>query len=114
MLRVGHMDMPALSKLRRRRVSDSVPASTFMRYTRPIAAKEPRMIAIHERVESLCRSAAVGADDTDDTSFVSSVPFEALRIGAAAVYCSDGRYGDQMDEFLHLGLGFPRYDRLAV
>src|SRR5687768_6744688 len=47
-------------------------------------------------------------------AFVSDVPFEAERIGAAAVYCSDGRYGDQIDEFLHRGLGLPRYDRVAV
>ncbi|MDB5295001.1 MAG: hypothetical protein JWO31_984 [Phycisphaerales bacterium] len=47
-------------------------------------------------------------------AFVSGVPFEADRVGAAAVYCADGRYGDQMDEFLHLGLGLPRYDRMAV
>ena len=47
-------------------------------------------------------------------TFMSTVPFEAERIGAAAVYCSDGRYGDQMDEFLHRALGFPRYDRVAA
>jgi hypothetical protein len=47
-------------------------------------------------------------------AFVSSIAFDAERVGAAAVYCADGRYGDQMDEFLHLGLGFPRYDRVAV
>jgi hypothetical protein len=52
---------------------------------------------------------SASADD-----FVSSIPFEAERVGAAAVYCADGRYGDQMDEFLHLGLGLPRYDRVAV
>ena len=46
--------------------------------------------------------------------FTSAIPFDAERIGAAAVYCSDGRFGDQMDEFLHLGLGFPRYDRVAI
>src|SRR4051812_44179087 len=46
--------------------------------------------------------------------YVSSIPFEAERVGAAAVYCADGRFGDQMDEFLHLGLGLPRYDRVAV
>ena len=45
--------------------------------------------------------------------FVSSVPYEAERIHAAAVYCSDGRVGDQIDDFLHNGLGFPRYDRVA-
>jgi hypothetical protein len=47
-------------------------------------------------------------------AFVSAEPFEHERIGAAAVYCSDGRYGEQMDEFLHKGLGLPRYDRVAV
>ena len=51
---------------------------------------------------------------TRQTTYVSDIPFEAERIGAAAVYCSDGRYGDQIDEFLHAGLGFPRYDRVAV
>jgi hypothetical protein len=47
-------------------------------------------------------------------AFVSDLPFDTERIGAAAVYCSDGRYGDQIDEFLHRGLGLPRYDRVAV
>jgi hypothetical protein len=43
----------------------------------------------------------------------SPIPYEAARINAAAVYCSDGRIGDHMDEFLHQGLGLPRYDRVA-
>jgi hypothetical protein len=42
------------------------------------------------------------------------VLFDETRLGAAAVYCSDGRFGEQMDEFLHEGLGLPRYDRVAV
>jgi hypothetical protein len=46
--------------------------------------------------------------------FVSQLPFDDRRVGAAAVYCSDGRYGEQMDEFLHAGLGLPRYDRVAL
>jgi len=46
--------------------------------------------------------------------FVSQIAFDEHRVGAAAVYCSDGRYGEQMDEFLHAGLGLPRYDRLAL
>lgn len=45
--------------------------------------------------------------------FVSSIPYEDERIHAAAVYCSDGRLGDHIDEFLHRGLGLPRYDRVA-
>jgi hypothetical protein len=46
--------------------------------------------------------------------FVSSVSFDPDRIHAAGIYCSDGRFGEQMDEFLHEGLGLPRYDRLAL
>ena len=47
-------------------------------------------------------------------TYTSPTAFDAERIGAAAVYCSDGRYGDQMDEFLHKALGLPRYDRVAA
>jgi hypothetical protein len=47
------------------------------------------------------------------TPYVSRLPYEAARIYAAAVYCSDGRLGDHVDEFLHNGLRLPRYDRLA-
>ena len=39
--------------------------------------------------------------------------FDGARIHAASIYCSDGRFGEQMDEFLHQGLRLPRYDRLA-
>ncbi|HUG94285.1 MAG TPA: carbonic anhydrase [Planctomycetaceae bacterium] len=47
-------------------------------------------------------------------SFESAVPFDARRVQAAAVYCSDGRWGEQVDDLLHNALGLPRYDRLAV
>jgi hypothetical protein len=46
--------------------------------------------------------------------YESTVPYEDARIRAAAVYCSDGRLGDQCDDFLHNALGLPRYDRVAV
>lgn len=46
-------------------------------------------------------------------SFTSALPYEAARVYAAAVYCSDGRIGDHVDDFLHRGLGLPRYDRVA-
>jgi hypothetical protein len=46
--------------------------------------------------------------------FESSVKFESSRIHAVAVYCSDGRFGEQVDELLQTHLGLPRYDRLAV
>src|SRR3954451_14920912 len=46
--------------------------------------------------------------------FISDQPFEEARIGAASIYCSDGRFGEQIDDFLHRGLKLPRYDRLAL
>ena len=46
--------------------------------------------------------------------YASPLSFEAGRIGAAAVYCSDGRFGEPFDDFLHNALKLPRYDRLAV
>jgi hypothetical protein len=52
--------------------------------------------------------------DPPGVVYRSGVGFDERRVGAAAVYCSDGRFGEQMDEFLHAGLGLPRYDRLAV
>jgi hypothetical protein len=36
------------------------------------------------------------------------------RIRAGAVYCSDGRLGEHMDDFLQRVLELPRYDRLVV
>ena len=46
--------------------------------------------------------------------FHSTVPFDDDRIHAAAVYCSDGRFGEHFDEFLQHFLQLPRYDRVAV
>ncbi|MGO9113905.1 MAG: carbonic anhydrase [Thermoguttaceae bacterium] len=54
----------------------------------------------------------VSRDDT--TVFESSVRFDENRIRAAAVYCSDGRFGEQIDDFLHNALRLPRCDRLVV
>ncbi len=41
-------------------------------------------------------------------------PFTTERIGAAAIYCSDGRFGEAFDDFLHNELGLPHYDRVAI
>ena len=46
--------------------------------------------------------------------YESRIPYEATRIGAAAVYCSDGRVGEHFDDFLQDGLKLPRYDRVAL
>lgn len=46
--------------------------------------------------------------------FQSSVKYDPARIHAAAVYCSDGRVGEQFDDFVQNGLNLPRYDRVAL
>src|SRR5437867_6128241 len=46
--------------------------------------------------------------------FTSSERWQHARIGALALYCSDGRWGEAFDEFCHRYLEIPRYDRWAV
>jgi hypothetical protein len=46
--------------------------------------------------------------------FTSTQPWHAERVGALALYCSDGRWGEAFDQFCHKYLGMPRYDRWAV
>jgi hypothetical protein len=48
------------------------------------------------------------------TVFTSGERWNPERIGALAVYCSDGRWGEVFDEFCHRHLLIPRYDRWAV
>src|SRR5437764_15199940 len=48
------------------------------------------------------------------TTFDSSHTWNPERIGALAIYCSDGRWGEAFDEFCHEALHIPRYDRFAV
>jgi hypothetical protein len=42
-----------------------------------------------------------------------TVPFEAKHPHALAMYCSDGRFTDAIEELLH-GLGHPRLDTLTI
>jgi hypothetical protein len=49
-----------------------------------------------------------------EDTFISTHPWNPERIGAMAIYCSDGRWGEAFDEFCHEGLRIPRYDRFAV
>lgn len=54
------------------------------------------------------------SDEERQYFYESAFGFDTERIHAAAVYCSDGRFGEQFDDLLHNALGLPRYDRLAV
>jgi hypothetical protein len=44
----------------------------------------------------------------------SQLPFRDEPIASAAVYCSDGRLGDHVDDFLRRRLETAQFDRLAV
>ena len=44
----------------------------------------------------------------------SSLPFRDEPIRNLAVYCSDGRFGDHVDELLHKRLEVGQFDRLVV
>src|SRR6185369_17930970 len=66
---------------------------------------------------------AVDRPDTNALSLGPELPMAAYyavepwndeRIGALALYCSDGRWGEAFDEFCHRHLHIPRYDRWAV
>jgi hypothetical protein len=46
--------------------------------------------------------------------FSSARRWNPERIGALALYCSDGRWGEAFDEFCQRHLQIPRYDRWAV
>lgn len=46
-------------------------------------------------------------------TFDSGLPYDTERIHAVALHCCDGRFGEHVDDFMHNGLGLPRYDRLT-
>lgn len=48
------------------------------------------------------------------TNYQSALRYDASRMHAAALYCSDGRIGEHFDDFLQNGLSLPRYDRLCL
>jgi len=52
--------------------------------------------------------------DVPPAVFTSTEHWQAERIGALALYCSDGRWGEAFDQFCHRHLQIPRYDRLVV
>jgi len=54
------------------------------------------------------------APDLPLSVFTSLERWHGERIGALALYCSDGRWGEAFDDFCHKHLQIPRYDRWAV
>ncbi len=48
------------------------------------------------------------------TCFSSQIPFDGQGCGAALIFCSDGRFADQVNDFMQNCLGLFGYDRLAI
>ena len=46
--------------------------------------------------------------------YESPLKYERSRMHAAALYCSDGRIGEHIDDLLQNGLSLPRYDRVCL
>jgi len=50
----------------------------------------------------------------NDTAYRSSILFGPPPINCIVVYCCDGRFVDQVEDFLHNGLELDDFDRLVV
>jgi hypothetical protein len=61
-----------------------------------------------------CGGAAGQATQLRAPCFTSKELWNQERMGAAVLYCSDGRWGEAFDDFCHRRLLIPRYDRWAV
>jgi hypothetical protein len=127
---VNHLVTLVSDEVRRAR-RDRPPATAARAPAAPAraaSALEPRSRDAHPRESPIAAPSspapAVSSASADPSSpfgarqprgelYASPIPYEGERIRAAAVYCSDGRIGDHVDDFLHTGLGLPRYDRLA-
>ena len=52
--------------------------------------------------------------DSPISCFSSQFAFDGQGCGAAVIFCSDGRFADQVNDFMQNGLGLFGYDRLAI
>jgi hypothetical protein len=75
---------------------------------------EPLAVPAEADTEKLLWSSVDLGNDLPMPIFTSAEVWNPERIGAAAIYCSDGRWGEAFDEFCHKRLQIPRYDRLAL
>jgi hypothetical protein len=66
------------------------------------------------RAEAIRSDSIELAPDLPPSVFTSMERWNDERIGAMALYCSDGRWGEAFDEFCQKHLQLPRYDRWAV
>ena len=74
------------------------------------AAMGQRVVQVMSPGQSVAGQGKVRAS----MEYESRVKYEAARIHAASLYCSDGRVGEQFDDFLQNGLNLPRYDRVSL
>ncbi len=79
-----------------------------------VPGDQPSVAPDPYHVESMRWSAVELGPELPMPVFSSMEVWNPERIGAAAIYCSDGRWGEAFDEFCHRRLQIPRYDRLAI
>jgi hypothetical protein len=102
---------PAVEEIKRRlgqpptlRSASGAPArpNVHVSSTRPPASPElpPSVPAEHSPIP--------------ESAYECPIAFEEARPGVVAVYCSDGRFAEQFDEFLATSLHLPRCDRLVA
>jgi hypothetical protein len=101
------LEVPARGLQDIERVGQLLDAVLNARTARGAAVPPPAVIVEEAKPEPAPPPAA------PEGTYTSATPYEEARVGAAALYCSDGRLGDHTDEFLHQSLSLPRYDRLA-
>src|SRR3954468_9853747 len=63
---------------------------------------------------TIVREAMDLGPDLPLADFTSTFRWNNERIGAMALYCSDGRWGEAFDEFCHRHFQIPSYDRWAM
>src|SRR4029077_4901239 len=79
-----------------------------------LPADEPAVVAATPGSEPMRWSKVDLGPELPMAVFTSMEVWNPERIGAVALYCSDGRWGEAFDEFCQKHLGIPRYDRWAV
>src|SRR6266571_4324814 len=72
------------------------------------------MSSLHQPTTRLQESIVKLGPELPMPVFTSMEVWNPERIGALAIYCSDGRWGEAFDEFCHKRLQIPRYDRMAI
>jgi hypothetical protein len=102
---------PAVEELRRRLRQEALPRAASAapaRATVHVSSAKP--LPVPESAPAVLAEPA----SVSESAYKCPIAFEEARPGVVAVYCSDGRFAEQFDEFLATSLHLPRCDRLVA